>query len=96
MIWNPKKQCVTNDDGSLIKPFTGCSGHAGYSAGSNTYRCSSLACGFSLVGTCTPASWARKVKALVKDLSAIPGGLDGLYQVDGHYRSEHLDKKGAA
>jgi hypothetical protein len=97
MIFNKEKQCITNDDGSLIRPFTGCLGHSGMDSNSNKYRCSSLACGFlrqynTDSSIYSAGAWKRKVNAMVKDLERVPGGLDGLYQIDGHYRSEYLDK----
>lgn len=83
MIYNKEKQCVTNDDGSLIKPSSWVCSHPHTSGhGCNTYRCSSINC----MGD------KKYMGHLVKELNAVPGGLDGLYQIDGHYRSEHLDK----
>lgn len=71
--------------GPNVKNNPPCGGHR--SEVGNKYRCVSWAC--------STVSDARRFKALEKD--AIQEGiLDGLYLVDGHYRSEHLDKKDAA
>ena len=74
MKYNPEKKCITNDDGSLIKPNSRyCSGGHGSEAG-NKYRCASINC----------MSGKKYQNWLVKELQATPGGMDGLYQVDGH------------
>lgn len=62
-----------------------CHGHnSGH--GGNKYKCSAAFCG-------TGNSY---IKWLEKELKNTPHGLDGLYQVNGQWRSEHLDIKEVA
>jgi hypothetical protein len=61
----------------------GCKGHGTYG---NKYKCSSYAC----------MNGKKWIGYLEKELRTTKGGLDGLYQVAGQWRSEHLDVAQAA
>jgi hypothetical protein len=62
-----------------------CRGHrSGH--GANKYKCSSLAC----------LSGKQWMKYLERELKKTEHGMDGLCQVNGQWRSEHLDISQAA
>lgn len=74
MRFSIAKACFVNDDGSAIKTYVSLCIRFGNISDNTTSKSNRIAYG----------------KAMIKDLMKVEGDMDGLVQIDGHYRSKHL------